>query len=38
VEVPTSLDKKQKELLRSFAESTGNKNHAKRTSFFKKMK
>ncbi|MHC1693780.1 MAG: molecular chaperone DnaJ [Eubacteriales bacterium] len=38
VEVPTSLDKKQKDLLRSFAESTGNKNYAKRTSFLKKMK
>ena len=36
VEVPRSLDKKQKELLQSFSESCGIKNYTKRESFFKK--
>lgn len=36
VEVPRSLDKKQKELLQSFSESCGIKNYIKRESFFKK--
>ncbi len=38
VEVPKNLTDKQKELLRGFAEACGQKNYAKRQSFFKKFK
>ena len=38
VEVPTGLSEKQKSALREFNESCGNKNHAKKESFFKKFK
>ena len=38
VEVPTGLNEKQKTALREFNESCGNKNHAKKESFFKKFK
>ena len=37
VEVPKSLTDKQKELLSAFAESCGEQNNAKKTSFFKKI-
>ena len=37
VEVPKSLTEKQKELLSAFAESCGEQNNAKKTSFFKKI-
>lgn len=38
VEVPKNLTEKQKELLRSFDESAGEKNYQKRKSFFSKFK
>ena len=38
VEVPTGLTEKQKNSLREFSESCGNKNHTKKESFFKKFK
>ena len=38
VEVPQNLNGKQKELLRQFEESLGNKNYQKRESFFDKLK
>lgn len=38
VEVPKNLSQKQKELLRAFAESCGDKNHSQKASFFEKMK
>lgn len=38
VEVPKNLSEKQKELLRSFDESAGEKNYQKRKSFFSKFK
>jgi len=38
VEVPTGLSEKQKRALREFDESCGNKNHAKKESFFGKLK
>jgi len=38
VETPKNLSKKQKELLREFGESMGDKNQAKRKSFFDKFK
>ena len=38
IEVPKSLSAKQKELLRKFEESTGEKNYQKRKSFFDKFK
>ncbi len=38
VEVPKNLTKKQKELLREFAELAGEDNHEQRKGFFKKMK
>ncbi|MBE6632105.1 MAG: molecular chaperone DnaJ [Ruminococcaceae bacterium] len=37
VEVPKSLNSKQKELLRSFADECGEKNYSKKTSFFDKI-
>ena len=37
VEVPKGLDKKQKELLRSFSESCGISNHSKKNNFAKKF-
>lgn len=37
VEVPKSLTPKQKELLRSFADSCGDTNYSKRTKFFSKL-
>ncbi len=37
VEVPKNLNSEQKELLRKFAESCGEKNYTKRTKFFKKF-
>ena len=38
VEVPKNLNDKQKQILRSFAEESGQKNYTKRQSFFKKFK
>ncbi len=38
VEIPTKLNNKQKDLLRSFAESCGEENYKKRESFFKRFK
>lgn len=38
VDVPKNLSSKQKELLRQFDETLGNKNNVKRNSFFEKMK
>jgi len=38
IEVPTGLNEKQKNALREFNESCGNKNHEKKESFFKKFK
>lgn len=38
VEVPKKLTKKQKDLLKDFDASLDEKNHQKRTSFFKKLK
>ncbi len=38
VEVPKNLNDKQKEILRSFAEESGQKNYQKKQSFFKKNK
>jgi len=38
IETPKGLSKKQKELLQEFNESTKEKNHAKRKSFFDKFK
>lgn len=38
IEVPTNLTSKQKDLLKDFDASTGDKNYAKRKSFFNKIK
>ncbi len=38
VETPKGLTDRQKQLLREFADSTGQKNYAKKQSFFKKFK
>ena len=38
VEVPTGLTERQKNILREFNESCGNKNHIKKDSFFKKFR
>ena len=38
IEVPTNLTGKQKDMLREFEASTGDKNYAKRKSFFDKIK
>ncbi|MBQ9955967.1 MAG: molecular chaperone DnaJ [Ruminococcus sp.] len=38
VEIPKNLSKKQKELLKQFESSLGEKNYAKRQSFFEKLK
>ena len=38
VEVPTGLNEKQKNALKEFAETCGNKNHSKKESFFKKFR
>jgi molecular chaperone DnaJ len=38
VEVPTGLSEKQKNALREFSVSCGNKNHAQKESFFKKFR
>ena len=38
VEIPKSLSEKQKDILRSFAEESGQKNYQKKQSFFKKFK
>ena len=38
IEVPTNLSSKQKDLLKDFDSSTGDKNYAKRKSFFDKIK
>jgi molecular chaperone DnaJ len=38
VEIPTGLSEKQKNILRDFSESCGNKNHSKKDGFFKKFK
>ncbi len=38
VEVPKNLSSNQKELLRAFADSCGDKNHSQRASFFDKLK
>ena len=37
IEVPKNLDAKQKDLLRQFAESSGDKNYQKKKSFFDKI-
>lgn len=37
IETPRGLSESQKELLRKFAESVGEKNHAKKASFLKKL-
>ena len=37
VEVPKGLNGEQKDLLRKFAESCGENNHAKKSKFFKKL-
>ena len=37
VEIPKNLNENQKELLRKFADSCGDTNYAKKTSFFKKI-
>ena len=38
VEIPKNLSEKQKDILRSFAEESGQKNYQKKQSFFKKFK
>ncbi len=38
IEVPTNLNGKQKDMLKEFEASTGDKNYAKRKSFFDKIK
>ncbi len=38
IEVPTNLSSKQKDMLRDFESSTGEKNYAKRKNFFDKIK
>ena len=38
VEIPRGLNEKQKEYMRAFAESCGENNYSKRTSFFKRKK
>ena len=38
IEVPTNLSAKQKEMIRDFEASTGDRNYAKRKSFFDKIK
>ena len=38
VEVPTGLTEKQKNALREFSQSCGDKNHAKKEGFFKKLR
>ena len=38
VEVPTGLTEKQKNALREFSQSCGEKNHAKKDGFFKKLR
>jgi len=38
VEVPKSLSSKQKDLLKAFEESLGDKNYQKRKTFFDKVK
>ena len=38
IEVPTNLSSKQKDMLREFDSTTGDKNYAKRKSFFDKIK
>ena len=37
VEIPKGLSEKQKEHMRAFADSCGNSNYTKKTSFFKKI-
>ncbi len=37
IEIPKNLNEKQKESVKAFAESCGDSNYAKRTSFFKKI-
>ncbi|HCA05311.1 MAG TPA: molecular chaperone DnaJ, partial [Ruminococcaceae bacterium] len=38
VEIPKSLNNKQKDMIRQFENSTTEKNYAKRRSFFDKLK
>ena len=38
IEIPTKLSSKQKDILRDFANSTGNTNYSKKESFFKRFK
>jgi len=38
IEIPTKLSSKQKDILRDFADSTGNTNYSKKESFFKRFK
>ncbi len=38
IEIPKSLNSKQKELVREFERSTSEKNYPKRRSFFDKIK
>ncbi len=38
IEIPTKLSSKQKDILKEFADSTGNTNYTKKESFFKRFK
>ena len=38
IEIPTKLNSKQKDILKNFADSTGNTNYSKKESFFKRFK
>ena len=38
IEIPTKLTSKQKDILKDFADSTGNTNYSKKESFFKRFK
>jgi len=38
IEIPTKLSSKQKDILKDFANSTGNTNYSKKESFFKRFK
>ena len=37
VETPKNLSEKQKDILRSFGDATGNKNYTKKQSFIKRL-
>ena len=38
IEIPTKLSSKQKDIIKDFADSTGNTNYSKKESFFKRFK